>query len=339
MKTIKTDVLCFGEILLRLSPPNRELILQSPQFNVCVGGAEANVAVALAHLGHNVAMASIVPDNALGAAATSELRRHGVHTNNVASTSDRMGLYFLTPGAGLRPSEIIYDRAHSAFAMAAEDAFDWTSLLNNVRYMHLSGITPALGTACAAQALAAVKAARTANVTVSFDGNYRAKLWQAWDSNPHTTLTSIIEHVDILFGNHRDISLLLGRNFSGEGGQRRRDAALAAFATFPNLRFIASTARNVENTDQHRITARLDSRDAQWTTEEILISSIVDRIGTGDAFASGVLHGLLSGNSEAEALQYGLALTCLKHSLPGDFSQFKQRHIEQFLSGVRELQR
>jgi 2-dehydro-3-deoxygluconokinase len=335
----KTAVLCFGEILLRLSPPNRELIMQSPHFNVCVGGAEANVAVGLAHLGHRVAMASVVSDNMLGTSAIGELRRHGVDTTQIQKVNGRMGLYFLTPGAGLRPSDIIYDRAQSAFALAPADAFDWPALLDGVGYLHLSGITPALGTVCADHALAAVKAARLANVAVSFDGNYRAKLWQAWDSRPREALTSIIEHVDILFGNHRDISLLLARDFSGEGSLRRRDAALAAFAAFPKLRFIASTARNVESTDQHRITARLDSRDAQWVTQEVQVSGIVDRIGTGDAFAAGVLHGLLNGHGEAKALDYGLALTCLKHSLPGDFSQFCQRDIDQFISGTRELQR
>jgi 2-dehydro-3-deoxygluconokinase len=333
------DILCFGELLVRLAAPNKERLLQSPRLNTCIGGAEANVAVGLARLGHRVRMASLVADNDLGKAAITQLRAHGVDTTHIQTAHGRMGLYFLTPGAGMRPTEVLYDRAQSAFALAKPDAFDWPALLCGVKYLHLSGITPALGPACAAHALEAVKAAHAAKVIVSFDGNYRANLWQASRSSPREILCSIISYVNIFFGNHRDISLLLDRDFASIDTERHRQVALAALSAFPHLELIASTTRQIENTDLHKICARIDTRKAQWATEEVSISGIVDRIGTGDAFAAGVLHGLANNVGEVQALQYGLALMSLKHSLPGDFPLFSEDDIAKFLSGEREVQR
>lgn len=330
-------IVCFGELLLRLSAPGRTLLLQTPELEVCVGGAEANVAVGLACLGHGVRMASAVPDNALGRAAVAAVRGHGVDTAGVRTLPGRMGLYFLSPGAGLRASEIVYDRAGSSFASAPADAFDWPALLDGATRLHLSGITPALGPAGAAAAIAAVEAAAAAGVPVSFDGNYRARLWEAWDSDPRSLLTRLIAHADILFGNHRDISLLLGAHFSGDGSERRREATEAAFAAFPKLELIASTARHVDDADSHRIAARIDARDGWHQTDEVLVAGIVDRIGAGDAFAAGVLHAL-GGGIEAAA-QSGLALTCLKHSLPGDMSLFRQADIDAFVSGAFDVRR
>ena len=332
-------ILCFGELLLRLTAPGRELLLQSGRLDMHVGGAEANVAVALARLGHATAMASRVPDNALGDAATGALRRHGVDTSGVATGAGRMGLYFLSPGAGLRPSDIVYDREGSAFALAGPDDFDWDALLAGADLLHLSGITPALGPRSAAAAQAAAAAARAKGVPVSFDGNYRAQLWSRWDSDPAAILNALVGQADILFGNHRDISLLLGRDFGGEGPERRREAAEAAFAAFPQLRLIASTARHVEDADTHRIAARIDGRDGAAQSDEMVVAGIVDRIGAGDAFAAGVLHGMLGGRDLDWTVQAGLALTCLKHSLPGDASLFGARDIEAFLAGERDVRR
>ncbi len=332
-------IVCFGEVLLRLAAPGRELLLQSGRLDVHVGGAEANVAVALARLGHATAMASRVPDNALGEAAAGALRRHDVDTAGVKTGPGRMGLYFLSPGAGLRPSDIVYDREGSAFALAGPAAFDWDVLLDGAALLHLSGITPALGPRSAEAAKAAAGAAKAKGVPVSFDGNYRAQLWSRWDSDPAAILNELVGQADILFGNHRDISLLLGRDFGGEGPERRREAAQAAFAAFPQLRLIASTARHVEDADTHRIAARLDWPDGAAQTDEVVIAGIVDRIGAGDAFAAGVLHGMLGGRDRDWMVQAGLALTCLKHSLPGDASLFTPRDIEAFLAGERDVRR
>lgn len=329
----------FGELMLRLSPPGRELLLQTPKFEVNVGGAEANVATGLACLGHKVRMISAVADNPLGAAVIGELRRRGVDTSTVAREPGRLGLYFLTPGAGLRASEVVYDRAHSVFATRAADSWDWDAALAGATRLHLSGITPALGPNAAAATIAAAEAAAARGIPVSFDGNYRAKLWEAWDSDPKAVLTKLIGHADILFGNHRDISLLLGKAFSGDGSDRRRHAAEAAFAAFPKLQVIASTARHVVDVDSHRVAARVDTRAGGHQTEEVTIAGIVDRIGAGDAFAAGVLHGLRQGGDAAFAAQAGLALTALKHSLPGDASLFGQADIDAFLEGELDVRR
>jgi len=228
--------LAFGEIMLRLSPPGRELLMQSPRFDVWVAGAEANVATALARLGHDAAIASAVPDNDLGRAAIGHLRGQGVETGGIAIGGERMGLYLVTSGAGMRATEVIYDRAGSSFAEADPDGWNWDALLDGVDRLHLSGITPALGPGPARAAIAAATAASARGVPVSFDGNWRGKLWERWDSNPRAILTELVSHADLLFGNHRDIGLLLGRgDFSGEGEHRRREAAEAAFAAFPKL--------------------------------------------------------------------------------------------------------
>jgi 2-dehydro-3-deoxygluconokinase len=329
----------FGEIMLRLSPPNRELLLQSSRLDVWVAGAEANVATSLAQLDHSTRMVTVLPDNPLGEAAVKALRAQGVHTGLIKRSEGRMGLYFVTPGAGLRATEVIYDRAFSAFAEAPPESWDWDTILEGAGRLHLSGITPALGPNGTRAALAAAEAATRRGVPISFDGNWRGKLWAAWDGKPRETLFELVTHADILFGNHRDIALLLGEDFSGEGQDRRREAAEAAFAAFPRLRLMASTARHVEDSDRHRISARIDTPERGFQTDEILLSGIVDRIGAGDSFAAGVLHGLLEGMSLEDVARSGLALTALKHSLPGDASLFNRRDLAAFLEGELDVRR
>ena len=332
-------IVCFGELLLRLTAPGRELLLQTPRLDVVVGGAEANVGIGLANLGHQVAMVSAVPDNALGRAAVQFVRGQGADTSHIQLRDGRMGLYFLTQGAGLRASDIVYDRAGSAFADAPADAFDWPAILDGAAMLHLSGITPALGPATAQAALQAARAAKALGVAISFDGNYRARLWEAWDSDPRGILTELVAQADTMFGNHRDVSLLLGKSFSGDGPERRREAAEAAFAAFPNLRRIASTARHVDDADRHRIAARIDTPERGYQTQEVVVAGIIDRIGGGDAYAAGILHGVLSGQDLETTVASGLALTCLKHSLPGDASLFSQHDISAFLNGALDVRR
>lgn len=332
-------IVCFGELLLRLSAPNREMLLQKSHLDVCVGGAEANVAVALACLGHPTAMVSRVADNPLGQAAIQHLRRYGVDVDGVTRAPGRMGLYFLSQGAGFRPSSIVYDREGSSFARCGADDFDWDTLLDSTGLLHLSGVTPALGSRSADAAIAAAEAAKAKGVRVSFDGNYRAQLWSKWDSDPRAILSELVRRTDIFFGNHRDISLLLDREFGGEGEERRREAALAALEAFPNLELIASTARHMDDADRQRISTRIDTRDGAHQTDEVSLSGIIDRIGAGDAFAAGVLHGLLSGKDHDTAVRDGLALACLKHSLPGDVSLFSQPDIDAFLAGEVDVRR
>jgi 2-dehydro-3-deoxygluconokinase len=329
----------FGELLIRLTAPGRELLMQSPALALHVGGAEANVAVGLANLGHAAAMVSSVPDNALGRGAVAAVRGQGVECSAVQTHAGRMGLYFLSVGAGLRASEIVYDRKGSSFANVPADAFEWDALLEGAELLHLSGITPALGPKSAEAALTAARAAKRLGVPVSFDGNYRAMLWESWDSDPKAVLSELIGMADILFGNHRDIGLVLGPDFSGEGADRRREAADAAFAAFPTLKIVASTARHVVDVGCHRIAARVDTRGGAAQTEEVAVSGIIDRIGAGDAFAAGVLHAHLGGGDPQAMARTGLALTCLKHSLPGDASLFRQADIDAFNAGALDVRR
>lgn len=329
-------IVCFGELLLRLAAPGRELLLQSPRLDVHVGGAEANVAVSLARFGHDVAMVSAVPRNALGIAAVGELRRHGVDTRGVAFAPGRMGLYFLVAGAIQRPSEVLYDRAGSAFALAPADFHDWDALLHGADTLHVSGVSPALGPAAAAATLRAVRMADERGVAVSFDGNYRPKLWQAWDSDAPAILRGILAHVDVLFADYRDIAVVLGRDFEALPAEQRNPAAAqAAFAAFPRLRRMATTVRAQHSVDHHELSAQMITREREVATQVHAITPIVDRIGAGDAFAAGVLHGLRSGQEDAQALRFGLACACLKHSIPGDFNLAGIADVEAFLGERR----
>jgi 2-dehydro-3-deoxygluconokinase len=213
-------------------------------------------------------------------------------------------------------------------------------MLAGVDRLHLSGVTPALGPVPAQTAIAAARAASARGIAVSFDGNWRGKLWEKWDGDPRAILTEIVREADLMFGNHRDIALLLGRSdFSGDGEDRRRHAAEAAFAAFPKLQLIASTARHVDTVDVNRLSARIDARDRATQTAEATIAGIVDRVGGGDAFAAGVLHGLRSGWGIDRAAETGLALAALKHSLPGDAALFRQADIDAYLAGGLDVRR
>lgn len=332
-------ITCFGEILLRLAPPDRQMLVQAQRFDMVVGGAEANVASALAALGHDVRFAGVASDNPLGDRALAALRGCGIDTRFVARAPGRMGLYFLESGSGPRPSAITYDRAGSAFATAAPEAIDFAGALAGARLLHCGGITPALGPAGVALARAAHSAARAAAVPICFDGNFRAQLWAAWDSDPATVLRSLVADATILIGNHRDISLLLGHDFSGEGEVRRREAAQAAFDTFPRLELIASTARHLVTSDLHRISARVDSRSASHQTGAIDVTGIIDRIGTGDAFAAGVLDGWLAEAGLAEMAARGLALAALKHTIAGDMCPVSRAMLDGFSASAGDVRR
>jgi 2-dehydro-3-deoxygluconokinase len=332
-------IVCFGEMLLRLSPPGARMMVQAQALEMAVGGAEANVAAGLASLGHTTRMVTLLPTSPLGDKARAELGAAGVDTRFLARGQGRMGLYFLEPGAGLRPSSITYDRAGSAFAQGDADAFDFAGAFDGAALLHLSGITPALGPGGVALARAAVAAAQAANVPICFDGNYRALLWDAWDSDPRSILTDLVGAATVLIGNHRDISLLLGKTFSGDGAERRREAVDAAFAAFPNLELVASTARHVVSSDHHRIAARVDTRASKHQTAEIDVTGIVDRIGTGDAFATGVLHQYLQGGDAQAMAETGLALAALKHSLPGDMCLIGSAELAAFSAAGGDVRR
>ena len=332
-------ILCFGELLLRLGAPGRELLLQSPRLDVHVGGAEANVAVSLARLGHHAAMIGTVAANALGDAALGELRRHGVDTSRMQATDGRMGLYFLATGAGHRPSEVLYDRAGSAFALAPPESYDWPALLAGTAWLHVSGVTPAVGPLTARAATEAVRAANTAGIQVSFDGNFRPKQWAAWDGDPAAILHPLLAGASLAFADHRDIDVVLGADASSDGAthaQRFAAAAARAFQAFPRLQRIACTSRTQDSVDHHALGALMATRGGSLLrVEERVLPGIVDRIGGGDAFAAGVLHGLASGWSDEDSLRFGHAAGCLKHAVPGDFNLVGEEDVRAFVVGAR----
>lgn len=306
---------CFGEILLRLTAPDSELLLQQGRLDAHVGGAEANVAVSLAQFGHTARMASIVPDNALAHAALGALRRHGVDISNVAFAAGRMGLYFFTPGAGPRAAKVLYDRAESAFARAAPDRIDWAIALTGADWLHVSGINCAVSENAAAATLAAVRAARAAGVKVSVDANFRPALWAERGGDPAPVIDALFQEADLLFAGPRDLSLV-----SGKAVATHEECAALAFARYPKLQRIAATDRAARSAERHDLFALSFTRDGQARSRTHALDAVVDRIGGGDAFAAGLLHALAAGFSESDAIEFAAAAAALKHYIRGDFS-------------------
>ena len=333
-------IACFGEVLLRYSAPAPLLLSQARQFDICTGGAEANVAVALSGLGHATRMLTVLPDNVLGQKAKGDLAARAVDTSRIHHRKGRMGSYFLDMASGLRAGKVTYDREHSAFAQSSARDYPIADWLNGVTHLHLSGITLALSEDLTNASLALANAAKAQGTTISFDGNFRAALWEKSSRDPRAVVSSVFAMADIVFANHRDAGLLLGRDFSGEGPARRREAALALLKAFPGLTAIASTARQIEDAAIHRISARIDTRENSAETDQWRIAEIVDRIGTGDAFAAGVLHSWLDDPADlAGAAGNGLALMALKHSTWGDASHATLNDLADVVHEVTDVTR
>ena len=311
-------VVCFGEMLLRFSPLAGIPLARSHGLDLHVGGAEANVAMTLAALGHATRMVTALPDNTLGERALAALREAGVDTSSIVPSAGRMGSYYFEPPSGPIAGRVTYDREHTAFAQTAPEALPFDRALDGAAMLHMSGITPALGTHGVALARAAADAATRLGIPICFDGNYRANLWAAWDGDARAILNELVSQATILIGNHRDISLLMGRELEGSGPERRRIAAELAFEAYPKLNLIASTARHVKDAQTHHLAARVDRRDVSTQTEEVRIAPVVDRIGTGDAFAAGILMGWLADADIDEMARLGLKLAAMKHGRRGD---------------------
>lgn len=326
--TSKHKILCLGEILLRLSPPRHELLLQSPELRCTFAGAEANVAVALSSFGHSTKMLSVLPDQMVSVAARAELRRHGVDVSAVASGPGRMGLFYLVPGAVRRPTQLDYDRRDSAFALNPALA-DPVPHFSDARWLHVSGVTPALGRNCATATIKAVTDAQRSGLHVSFDGNYRSKLWEGWAQEAPSILLAILEQTNTFFGDERDLALILQQPFEAPTPAERRKLAIAeAFRRFSKLQTIACTSRASVAADQQSYAAELFTRDKHLQVPPVELIGIVDRIGTGDAFAAGIIHGLLSSLPPQQTLAFAHAAACLKHSIPGDFLTIDAKTVE-----------
>jgi 2-dehydro-3-deoxygluconokinase len=326
---MSAKIVCFGELLLRLSAPGHEKLLQSPRLDGHIGGAEANVAVSLARFGHHAALASVVADNELGDAALGALAYHGVDVSRVIRNSGRMGLYFLTHGAVTRPSQVLYDRAHSSFANAASDALNWTGILTGADWLHVSGISPAVGASAAQAVLGAVTTARRLGVKVSFDGNYRQQLWDGWDGDGPAILREILGYADHAFINERDISLMLAEPFLD-----RESAYTAAFTAFPKLETIAATSRDANSVTHQKLSSEYVHRDGRWISATHNLTGIIDRIGGGDAFAAGFLHALIEGYDPQYAIDFAVAAGALKHSIPGDFNLIRVGDVKSAMTAT-----
>ena len=308
-------IACFGEILLRLGPERGVSLRRAGQLEIHVGGAEANVAVGLALLGHASRMVSALPDNPLGDLAADRLRQVGVDPAHIVRAPGRMGLYFLDPPAGPRAGRVIYDRASSVFADAEEGAFAWDEALAGAVLCHASGITAALGPRGEASLRRLLDAAKISGCLVSFDCNYRASLWEDDPRDAGETLRPLVGKSDILFGNYRDAETLLARSF--DPGDPRA-ASIALLESFPRLKAVVSTHRHRGEAGGERVSARMDRRDGAVEAEPVSMPPGDGRIGTGDAFAAGVLHGVLQDRDDATALAYGLRLMAIKHATNGD---------------------
>jgi len=334
------NVATFGEIMLRLSPPGKELLFQSPRLEAVFGGGEANVAVSLAVLGHRSRWVSVVPANPVGEAAVRELRRYGVDTDFVVRGGRRLGIYFAEPGANERASQVVYDREGSGLAEAKPGDIDWQAAFAGMDAFHITGITPALSASAAGLALEAVRAARAKKMTVSVDLNYRTKLWKYGRPAPEV-MREIVTDADLLVGNEEDCQRALGIGAAIDTAAGRLDRKIyedltaKIMAEFPNLSRVAVTLRESFSADRNRWSAVVRNRSEFLAGPSHDIRAIVDRIGTGDAFAAGLIHGLASFKTDAEALEFAVAASALKHSIPGDFNLAGEKDILALVRGDR----
>jgi len=326
-------IVCFGEVLLRLTAPHKELLLQRPELAVHVGGAEANVAVSLSLLGHDTAVISAVPNNAVGQACLGALRQHGVDTSRIKRCTGEMGLYFLTQGALHRPSEVLYQRRHSVFASLSASEYDWDALLKGARWLHLSGITPAVSAEGSTSALAAITAAERLGVQISLDCNYRSRVWDQRAHEAPQIMKALAVRADVLFADIRDLALMLETPLPQltDGGKSLRNAA---FSAFPRLQWLAALQRQSDQVDSQELSGVLHTAQQEFRARSYRMNAIVDRIGAGDAFAAGILHGYLRGQNPQSSLDFGVAAACLKHSIPGDFNLVTEDDVQQLLTGT-----
>jgi 2-dehydro-3-deoxygluconokinase len=313
----------FGEIMLRLKPPGAERFFQSPMLEATFGGGEANVAVALARFGCDVGYCSVIPANAIGDACVAELRRHGIDTSSIVRKGNRLGIYFLEAGANQRPSVVIYDRAGAAIAEAKKGDIDWGKVFAGATWFHITGITPAISACAAELSLEAVRRAKEAGLTVSCDLNYRKNLWKYGKSAPEV-MGELVQSVDVAVANEEDCQKSLGVSapVDVESGKLEASAyrALAekVLSAYPNLSKIAITLRESRSADENGWSGCLHTGKEFLVSRHYDIRDIVDRVGSGDAFAAGLIYGLTNLSGAPEALEFAVAASCLKHSIPGD---------------------
>jgi len=329
----------FGEIMLRLKSPNLKRFFQTPLLEATFGGGEANVAVGLARFGLNVAYVSVIPDNPIGDACIGELKKQGVDTSLIVRKGNRLGIYFLETGANQRPSKVIYDRSRSAIAEAKPDDINWDKVFDKITWFHISGITPAISLSASELSLEAVKKAREKDITISCDLNFRKKLWKYGKSAPEV-MTELVKYVDIALGNEEDCQKSLGikKDINIESGkfqtEKYRELTDNVLGLYSNIKKIAITLRESHSADYNGWSAVINNRKEFLVSKKYEIHDIVDRVGAGDTFAAGLIYGFNKLDNDKEALEFAVAASCLKHSIPGDLPLLSLEEVTNLAGGA-----
>lgn len=323
---MKKRVVTFGEILTRLTTHNYERFTQASNFQVDYGGTEANVALALSNWGVSTTHVTALPNNDLGKSAYNYLRQYGVNTKHVLFNEGRMGLYFLESGAMQRPSKIIYDRFDSAFANINQKLIDWDNILEGVDWLHWTGITAAISSNAAQMCLDALTAAQKKGITVSGDINYRRNLWQ-YGKTPLEIMPALIEKTTVIVSGLVDFENCLGIN-----KQDYIKTCEAVAAKYSSVKKITNTNRETINSSHNKLSGILWDQGSLFESSLYDMTHIVDRIGGGDAYMAGLIYGLLHKNN-TDALEFAVASSVLKHSIPGDANLVSLEEVEQLAAG------
>lgn len=327
-----SKVVTFGEIMLRLTPPGRELLLQTPQLVATPGGAEANVAVSLANYGEEVSYVTALPENPVADAIIAELRKYNVNTENILRAGDRVGTYYTQTGSVMRPSKVIYDRSHSSISQVKPGDFDWDRILRDVKWFHVTGITPAIAEGTAEVTMEALEKCREKGITVSCDLNYRKKLWN-WGKTAVEVMSEVTKYVDVLIANEEDCQKCLGIEVEVDVSSgsldvdKYRNLASIVMKTYRSIKYLAVSLRESVNADHNNWLGVLATRKYFYQSRKYIITHIVDRIGGGDAFGAGLIYGLNNFKSEHAALDFAVAASALKHTVYGDFNRVSLEEV------------
>lgn len=332
-------VVSFGEIMVRLAPPGFERFLQSPLFQATFGGGEANVAVAVSGFGGQSRYVTVLPpNNPIVDSFIGELRRFGVDASHIVRKKGRFGIYFVEPGANQRPSKVVYDRDNSAIALAKPGDIDWNACLDGGSWFHITGITPALSQSAADLAIESVQAANAKGLTVSVDLNYRKNLWK-YGKAPKEVMPEIVRHCHYVIANEEDCQMTLGIESSADVHSGKLDSSQYEQLTrkvldaYPNLKGIAVTLRESHSASRNGWSACFHDGSKFLLSKHYDITHIVDRVGGGDCFAGGLIFGLMNLPGPQDALEFAVAASCLKHSIPGDFNRFSREEVEALIKG------
>ncbi|MBQ5944603.1 MAG: sugar kinase [Bacteroidales bacterium] len=322
--------------MLRLAPPGNARFIQAPVLNVEFGGGEANVAVSLANYGHHACFVSKLPAHEIGQAAVNSLRRYGVDTSFVARGGERIGIYFQETGSAMRPGKVIYDRAHSAISEAKPGDFDFDRIFEGADWFHWTGITPALSDGAAELVRLACQAAKRHNVTVSCDLNFRAKLWTG--EKARSVMTPLMEYVDVCIGNEEDAQKCLGFTPKAdvEGGKTEAEGYRDIFRQMTEkfgFKYTAATLRESFSASHNGWKALIYDGKEFYESKRYDIDPIVDRVGGGDSFSGGLIHGLLTMPSMKDALEFAVAASALKHTIPGDVNLVSEAEVQSLAAG------